>query len=196
MWYLGYLTRGRTCTPLIGRQTVNHWTTREVPRDKALLKQKGCVRVCACVHVCELFSCVRLFVTPWAVARQASPSTGFSRQEYWSGVPFLSPEDLPDPRSHPGLPYFRQILCRLSHPGSLAYSSLHLDQGLLPPWSCTRSHSSCIPSLCLSIYPCYPGAVLPSLHQPTSWLFFSLASRLAKGSSVAQTSCVILDPPL
>ena len=35
------------------------------------------------------------FVTPWAVARQAPPSMGFSRQEYWSGVPFPSPGDLP-----------------------------------------------------------------------------------------------------
>ena len=40
---------------------------------------------------------VRLFVTPWAVAHQASPSMGFSRQEYWSGLPFPSPGDLPDP---------------------------------------------------------------------------------------------------
>ena len=40
---------------------------------------------------------VRLFVTPWTVAYQAPPSLGFSRQEYWSGLPFVSPGDLPDP---------------------------------------------------------------------------------------------------
>ena len=40
---------------------------------------------------------VRLFATPWTVAYQASPSMGFSRQEYWSGLPFPSPGDLPDP---------------------------------------------------------------------------------------------------
>ena len=40
---------------------------------------------------------VRLFVTLWTVAHQAPPSMGFSRQEYWSGLPFPSPEDLPDP---------------------------------------------------------------------------------------------------
>ena len=39
---------------------------------------------------------VRLFVTPWTVAYQASPSMGFSRQEYWSVLPFPSPGDLPD----------------------------------------------------------------------------------------------------
>ena len=38
---------------------------------------------------------VQLFVTPWAVAQQAPLSMGFSRQEYWSGLPFPSPEDLP-----------------------------------------------------------------------------------------------------
>ena len=40
---------------------------------------------------------VRLFVTLWTVAHQAPPSTGFSRQEYKSGLPFPSPGDLPDP---------------------------------------------------------------------------------------------------
>ena len=40
---------------------------------------------------------VRLFATLWTVAHQASPSMGFSRQEYWSGLPFPSPGDLPDP---------------------------------------------------------------------------------------------------
>ena len=38
------------------------------------------------------------FVTPWTVARQAPLSLGFPRQEYWSGLPFPSPGDLPDPR--------------------------------------------------------------------------------------------------
>ena len=40
---------------------------------------------------------VQLFVTPWTVAYQASLSMGFSRHEYWSGLPLPSPGDLPDP---------------------------------------------------------------------------------------------------
>ena len=40
---------------------------------------------------------VRLFVTPWTVAHWALPSMGFFRQEYWSGLPFPSPGDLPGP---------------------------------------------------------------------------------------------------
>ena len=47
---------------------------------------------------------IRLFVTPWTVAYQAPLSMGFSRQEYWSGFPFPSPGDLPDPGIEPGFP--------------------------------------------------------------------------------------------
>ena len=47
------------------------------------------------------FSCVRLFATPWTVARQAPLSLGFSRQEYWFGLPFPTPGDLPDPGIEP-----------------------------------------------------------------------------------------------
>ena len=49
-------------------------------------------------------SCVRLFATPWTVACQAPPSMGFSRQEYWIGLPFPSPGDLPDAGIKPGSP--------------------------------------------------------------------------------------------
>ena len=47
---------------------------------------------------------VQLFVTPWTVAYQVPPSKGFSRQKYWSGLPFPSPGDLPDPGIEPGSP--------------------------------------------------------------------------------------------
>ena len=40
---------------------------------------------------------VQFFATPWIVAHQAPPSMGFSRQEYWSGLPCPSPGDLPNP---------------------------------------------------------------------------------------------------
>ena len=42
--------------------------------------------------------------TPWTVADQASPAMGFSRQEYWSGLTFPSPGDLPNPGIKPGSP--------------------------------------------------------------------------------------------
>ena len=51
------------------------------------------------VHECVLshINHVQLFLTPWAVALQVSPSMGVPRQEYWSGLPFPSPGDLPNP---------------------------------------------------------------------------------------------------
>ena len=52
----------------------------------------------------KLLSRVRLFATQWTVAYQAPPSMEFSRQEYWSGLPFPSPGDLPDPGIEPGSP--------------------------------------------------------------------------------------------
>ena len=48
-----------------------------------------------------LLSCVQLFCDLWTVACQASLSIGFPRQEYWSGLPFLSPGDLPNPGMEP-----------------------------------------------------------------------------------------------
>ena len=53
--------------------------------------------MCVCVCVLNCFSRVQLFVALWTVARQAPLSMGFSRQEYWSGLPFPPPGDLPDP---------------------------------------------------------------------------------------------------
>ena len=55
------------------------------------------------MHVCVLscFSYVPLFATLWTVAFEASLSVGFSRQEYWSGLPKPPSEDLPDPGAEP-----------------------------------------------------------------------------------------------
>ena len=52
----------------------------------------------------KLLSRVQLFVTLWTVAYQAPPAMGFSRQKYWSGLPFPSPGDLPDPGIKPRSP--------------------------------------------------------------------------------------------
>ena len=57
--------------------------------------------VCHCCLVAEL---CRLFVAPWTVALQAPLFMAFSRQEYWSGLPFLSAEDHPDPGIKPESP--------------------------------------------------------------------------------------------
>ena len=59
------------------------------------------------VYVLNCFSCVQFFATSWTVARQAPLSMGFSKQEYWSGLPFPSPGDLPDPGIKPQSPALR-----------------------------------------------------------------------------------------
>ena len=50
----------------------------------------------------QSLSRVLLFATPWTVAYEAPPSMGLSRKEYWRGLPFLSPGDLPHPGIEPG----------------------------------------------------------------------------------------------
>ena len=52
----------------------------------------------------ELVIAYQLFSTLWTIAFQVPLSTGFSRQEYWSGLPFPSPEDIPDPEIEPECP--------------------------------------------------------------------------------------------
>ena len=57
-------------------------------------------------------------MTPWAVAYQAPPSMEFSRQEYWSGLPFSSPGNLPDPGIEPGSPAFQADTLPSELPGN------------------------------------------------------------------------------
>ena len=70
-----------------------------------------------CVSEGKLFSPVRLSATPWTVARQTPLTMGFSRLEYWSGLPFPSPGHLPDLEVEPGSPALRADSLLLSYPG-------------------------------------------------------------------------------
>ena len=67
---------------------------------------------------------VQLFATPWTVAYQAPPCKGFSRQEYWSGLPFPSPWDLPDSGIEPGSPTFQADVLTSEPPGKPSRSLL------------------------------------------------------------------------
>ena len=86
-----------------------------------------CVCVCVCVYIyiyiwkvkVKPLSCVWFFATPWTVDDQGPPSMGFSRQEYWSGLPFPSPGIFPTQGLNPCLLHCRQTLYRLSHQGSI-----------------------------------------------------------------------------
>ena len=83
---------------LITLPVQNVW--RILHKDEAYIQ--FCVCVCVCARVCtQSLSRVWLFATLWTVARQAPLSMGFSRQEYWRGLPFPPPGDLPDPGIKP-----------------------------------------------------------------------------------------------
>ena len=77
--------------------------------------------------------------TPWTIARQAPLSLGFSRQEYWRGLPFPSPGDLPDPgmeSTSPAAPVLQADSLPLSHQGSHGNSSTkfnHIYRFIEPP---------------------------------------------------------------
>ena len=83
--------------------------------------------------------------TPWAVAHQAPVSLEFSRQEYWSGLSFPSPGDLPDPRiaprspasqgdslaSEPPGPRWKESACNAGDPGSILDQEDPLKKGMV-----------------------------------------------------------------
>ena len=111
---------------------------------------------------------VQLFVTPWTVAHQAPPSMGFSRQEYWSGVPLPSPHTVPSltqkalhdrtPRSSCFMVSLSTLLPATSHVSAtwLPYSSLY-GLTLLPPFALA------VPSARKALYPLFTR-FFPSLY--------------------------------
>jgi len=84
--------------------------------------------VCMCVCVCALSCSVvsNSFATPWTVARQAPLSMGFPRQEYWSGLPFPSPGDPPDPGIEFASPALQVDSLPLSQKGNPIYAAISL----------------------------------------------------------------------
>ena len=102
-WLLRNLYAGQEATVRTG-----HGTTDWFQIGKGV--RQGCILSLCLFNLYAGFSSVqslsrvRLFVTPWTVAYQAPLSMGFSRQECWSGLPFPSPGDLPDPGIKPGSP--------------------------------------------------------------------------------------------
>ena len=77
----------------------------------------------------KLLSRVQLFGTPWTVAFQDPQSMEFSRQEYWSGLPFPSPGDLPDPGTEPRFPTLQAVALPSESPGKPNL------RPLLPRWT-------------------------------------------------------------
>ena len=76
--------------------------------------------------MCESLSHVRLCATQWTVADQGPLAMDFSRQEYWSGLPFPSPGDLPDPGIEPGSPASQMNILQPEPPGMLPHPNFQI----------------------------------------------------------------------
>ena len=97
---------------------------------------------------------VRLFATPWTVAYQAPPSMGFSRQEYWSGLPFPSPGNLPNPGIEPESPTVQADTLTSEPPGKpksrMDYFGVEGERVL--DWRKSLHFSSCYQLVIISFY--------------------------------------------
>ena len=102
---LGSSLHGISQLKILRWVTIPFFRASSWPRDQKRKKEKV-----------KSLSHVRLFVAPWTVAHQAPPSMEFSRQEYWSGLPFPSPGNLPDPGIEPRSPALQADA--LGHQGS------------------------------------------------------------------------------
>ena len=142
-----------------------------------------------CKRKWKSLSCTQLFVNPWTVAHQAHQSMGFSRQEYWSGLPCPSLRDLPDPGIEPkspalqmdSLPAEPQGKPKNTEVGSLSLlQGIFLTQGLNPGLPHCRQilpQLSYQGSLYLSFFPqilLVPATHLSRIVGCNHWQFFSL----------------------
>ena len=99
----------------------------KMTRLKTLTLQVITLGVWGSISHCVMLSHVRLFATLWTVARQVPLSMEFSRQEYWSGLPFPTPGDRPNPGIEPTSPASPALKDRLlptkppGYPGSGPY---------------------------------------------------------------------------
>ena len=112
------------------------------------------------------------FVTPWNAALQAPLSMGFSRQEYWSGLPFLSPRDLP----HPGIKPASRALQEDSLPAKLPGNSV-FPAAAAAAAAAAKSLQSC-PTLHEPIDGSPPGSPVPGILQARTleWVAISFSN--------------------
>ena len=97
-----------------------------------------------CLVRVKSLSPVRLFATPWTVAYQDPLSMVFSRQEYWSGLPYPSPGDLPDPGIEPRSPTSPADILPSEPPGkpkNTGVVAYPFSRGTSCPWNRTRVSS-------------------------------------------------------
>ena len=91
------------------------WHFLQAPRGSSVTGQRNSLRSNALLVLPMCVGCLVVSdsVTPWTIPCQAPLFMEFSRQEYWSGLPFPSPGDLPDPGIEPELPVFPALAGRI-----------------------------------------------------------------------------------
>ena len=119
-------------------------------------------KLCKCK--CVNHSVLSDSVSPWTVACQALPSMEFSRQEYWSGLPFPSPGHLPKPGIELVLLYCRQIVYCLSNQGSPTETILTLKLKELPIFQIILICSVYLHKTHVLVYPASREVTLLSLN--------------------------------
>ena len=120
------------------------------------------------------FSSVQLCATPWIVAHQAPLSMGFSRQEYWSGLPCPPPRDLPNPGTEPRSPAL-QADSLSSEPAGKLYLNFQKMYDIIEKRLCKGD---------VDITLCQLHSPLSSLQEFFNYIFSSLAKILALSSSL------------
>ena len=128
-------------------------------------------------------------MTPWTIAYQASPSMGFSKQEYWSGLPFPSSGNLPDPGIKPGSPALQADALPSEPPGKMLGKTEGKKEKRVAKHVCVLSRSaaaaaaaakslqSC-PTLCDPTGGSPPGFPIPGILQARTleWVAISFSN--------------------
>ena len=130
------------------------------------------------LQLVKSLSHVQLSATPWTVARQALLSMGFSRREYWSGLPFPSPGDLPDPGVKPRSPTLQADSLPSEPPGKPQHKSWQ---------TCVRGSVGSWAGSPQQLYGQMPEMPAGSICPPTSWSLFP--SGLSLNDVLVSVSC-------
>ena len=121
--FLRNMYAGQEATVRTGHATTDCFQTGKGVRQGCTLSP--CLfNFCAEWSEVKLLSRVRLFATLWTVAYQTPPFTEFSRQEYWSGLPFPSPADLPEPGIEPRSPALQADALPSEPPGESTFCKM------------------------------------------------------------------------
>ena len=129
----------------------------------------GGVLLFRCLKVkVKSLSHVQLFATPWTVAHQAPLSMVFPRQEYWKGLPFLSPGDLPNPGIEPRSATLQADALTSAPPGK--FRCFVVYNSFATPWTAAGPGQDSLPSL--------PPGVCPNSCPLSRWCFFTLLFHL------------------